>query len=97
MTRSAVRYGWPSLRSIACIAVAVAVASGRSAQAAEVERPIWVAAWGNVEQPTRNVTSMVRLPGDFRPGQANESVNPEEIANQLKSRPEGRRVLTATW
>jgi hypothetical protein len=75
------------------VSIVTTLAAWPTAHAADIEQPIWVAAWGSVAQPTRNVTSMVRLPGDFRPGQANESVNPEEIASQLKSRPEGRRAL----
>ncbi len=73
----------------------VMLGSWGTAQGQQPQKPqqVWVAAWGSVSQPTTNVTSMVRLPGDFRPGKDNDSVNPEEVAEQLRSKPEGRRAL----
>lgn len=60
---------------------------------AEIRDPVWVASWGNPPVRCENIFPMVTLPGSFKPATANESVNPETLARQLKSSPKGRRSL----
>jgi hypothetical protein len=78
-------------RAIAASALAATVSAAAATQ--ESPEPVWVAAWGSLREPKANITAMVTLPGDFRPGSEADSVDAEELARQLKMRPAGRRAI----
>jgi hypothetical protein len=77
-----------SMRRLACALCAV---SGLAASAHCGE--IWAAAWKPVPGQLKFVSPMIWLNGYYKPGQDNESIDPEAVANQAKSLPRGRRML----
>jgi hypothetical protein len=84
--------------STSCLAILLATGLATTTERAavagqEAAEPIWVAAWGKLREPKPNITSMVTLSGDLRPGAESESVDAEELARQLKARPAGRRAI----
>lgn len=84
----------PSSPATCLLTLMAVVAPGTSAKAdPPLLDPVWVAAWGPLQEPAMNIVSMVTLPGDFRPGMEVESVNAEDLAAQLKRRPPGRRAV----
>ncbi|MFM8817177.1 MAG: hypothetical protein ACKOHI_04770, partial [Phycisphaerales bacterium] len=84
-----------SLSFATCLLALMAIPAPGGSVAADppVVDPVWVAAWGPLQEPAMNIFSMVTLPGDFRPGMEVESVNAEDLAAQLKRRPPGRRAV----
>ncbi len=88
-------YSLGMLQAVPILAVAmIASIALRDGPAPDLaSREIWVSAWKDVPAGLRYVTPMLWLEGDYRPGQDNESIDPEPLARASKSLPEGRRVL----
>jgi hypothetical protein len=78
-----------------CLSTATSVGARAEQQRPPVaqDRAIWVAAWGDVPGNHPHITPMVVLDGDFRPDRDNKSLDADQLARRLLSRPAGRRVL----
>jgi hypothetical protein len=78
-----------------CIATAISAGARAEQQPPTLaqDKAIWVAAWGDVPGNHPHITSMVVLGGDFRPDRDNNSLDADQLAQRLLSRPAGRRAL----